>query len=226
MISRVFVSKRNEKVKRVCRRSFQSWRQRSEMSCSNKIKIVLWVQSWLEITSRLCFIIGNNFYSCVVRWEFYAQLWMSLAWGDRQLCLKCCHSSLAKRERRTQSPASCKLSSVWAWLCGKGLCRSAAKGRGCARGACAAARDSLCFQKVASICMAAMGEGKPADPSVFSCCSWGWYPFAKQALLVVCWVSAYSFELRLEACWGFSPDSRMSSTVGLLFSKHLKDILF
>lgn len=92
---------------------------------------------------------------------------MSMAWGDCQLCLKCCHSSLGKRERRTQSPESCKLSSVWACLCGKGVCRSAAKGRGCAQGACAAGRDSLCFQKVASICMAAMGEGKPADPSVF-----------------------------------------------------------
>lgn len=51
-----------------------------------------------------------------------------------------------KGERKTQTPLSCKLSFVWPCLCGKELCRSAAKGRECAQDGCASGR-TVCAPK-------------------------------------------------------------------------------
>lgn len=65
-------------------------------------------------------------------------------------------------QRKAQTPRSCKLSSVCPCLCGRAV-QECCQGKGMCIW-----KDRLCSQKVASICVAAIGEGKAAGPSVFS----------------------------------------------------------
>lgn len=137
-----------------------------------------------------------------------------------------------KRGEEDPEALSCRRSFVWPCLCGKELCSSAAEGRGCAQDGCAPARTACAPQR----CFCLHGSHQGREETCRSICVFllflGLVPLCRGRLCWCCgsemvryWLSAHFAELHLEVCWGFSPDCRMSSAVGLFFSKSLKDAL-
>lgn len=205
------------------------------MSCSNKIKTapcsVVWVQScWcsggklqlpfqpgLEIaTSRLYFTDSREeFLQLCCKVSFIIskreiQLWMSTACRICQLCLECCRSSLWTKGKGRSKPLWAVNWALFDHACvGKSVVQECCQRKGMCSGRLCIWKDSLCSQKVASICMAAIREGKSANPSAFSWCSWGWYPFAKAgfagSVAVRCLCTEYLVTL-LNCIWKYVED--------------------
>lgn len=104
-----------------------------------------------------------------------------MAWHDCQLCLECCHSSLWKGARRTQTPLSSVQGALCAHACVGDLCRTAAKGRGCAQDACAAGRTGCAPKRLLLFAWQPSGRKTCSSICVLRCC-WGCCPFPKAGL--------------------------------------------
>lgn len=111
---------------------------------------------------------------------------MSTACRICQLCLECCRSSLWTKGKGRSKPLWAVNWALFDHACvGKSVVQECCQRKGMCSGRLCIWKDSLCSQKVASICMAAIREGKSANPSRFPGVPGAGTPLQRQALLVL-----------------------------------------